>query len=426
MLESQNNLAAGIVFFLCLTVLGVWIVTFSRSQSATRNKVISLFVTALLVRFLSSLLIYEFGFTSIIGDEDSSGYFIGQFYGGTWIGYGYSLFDLPALWLPAFEEHHRGYYYLVGTLYFLTGWTGRLPPAALNCFFGAMTVVMTYKIASSLFSEWTATRVGWLVCLIPSMIIWSCQTLKEPVVIFLETLALYSCIRLRINGFSVKYVLLSVFSIFLLYPFRFYASLVAAIAVFATIMMPEIGKRTKSSWITGILLLIIVVPISISTGMVARTEAQIEEYDVKRVQQFRSDVAVGQGSGVITQYNLSTPSGFTIATIVGALHLLLAPFPWQMGGSLRLVFTFPEMIFWWWLFFFGFIPGIRYVFKWRLFETLPLLIFIILLGFLYSVTFGNVGLVFRQRAQILPLMAIFAIVGLELKQVLKLQRYPLR
>ena len=46
--------------------------------------------------------------------------------------------------------------------------------------------------------------------------------------------------------------------------------------------------------------------------------------------------------------------------------------------------------------------------------------------FLYSVTFGNVGLVFRQRAQILPLMAIFAIVGLELKQVLKLQRYPLR
>ena len=86
MQESQNNLAAGIVFFLCLTVLGVWIVTFSRSQSATRNKVISLFVTAILVRFLSSLLIYEFGFTSIIGDEDSSGYFIGQFYGGTWIG----------------------------------------------------------------------------------------------------------------------------------------------------------------------------------------------------------------------------------------------------------------------------------------------------------------------------------------------------
>jgi len=420
--DSLNNLSAGLVFFLALMILGMWTLTLTRNHTLTKGFQIKLFLSAITIRFMSSLLVYEYGFSSILGDEDSSGYFIGQFYGGTWIGQNKSMMDLPSLWMPAFEEHHRGYYYLVGTLYFITGWTGRLPPAALNCFFGAMTVVLTYRIAASLFSKWTAIRVGWLVSFIPSLIIWSCQTLKEPVVIFLETVALYSCLRLRINGFSIKYILLSVASIFVLYPFRFYASLVAAIAVFVTILLPEIGKRAKSTWISGLILVGLMAPLAISTGMLARTESQIEEYDLKRVQQFRSDISAGQGSGVVSDYNLTTTSGFTLATIIGAVHLLLAPFPWQLGGSLRMIFTFPEMIFWWWLFIFGLIPGLKYVFKYRLFDVFPLLIFTLSLGFLYSITFGNIGLVYRQRAQILPWLIIFAIVGLEFQKVKKIRR----
>ena len=163
-------------------------------------------------------------------------------------------------------------------------------------------------------------------------------------------------------------------------------------------------------------------PLAISTGMLARTESQIEEYDLKRVQQFRSDISAGQGSGVVSDYNLTTTSGFTLATIIGAVHLLLAPFPWQLGGSLRMIFTFPEMIFWWWLFIFGLIPGLKYVFKYRLFDVFPLLIFTLSLGFLYSITFGNIGLVYRQRAQILPWLIIFAIVGLEFQMVKKIRR----
>ena len=68
--------------------------------------------------------------------------------------------------------------------------------AVLNCFFGALTVVFAYRIARTLFSEWVAIRVGWWTCLLPSLIVWSGQTVKEPAVIFLETLALYGCVNL--------------------------------------------------------------------------------------------------------------------------------------------------------------------------------------------------------------------------------------
>lgn len=426
MYNNQSDLIPGLLFFLALLGLGVWMILQTRTHVQTKSHQVRLFVIAMLVRFLGALAIYEFGLSSVIGDEDSSGYFLGRYYGGLWIGQNRSLLDLPSLWIPAFEEHHRGYYYLVGTLFFITGWVGRIPPAALNCFFGAMTVVFTYRIARSLFSNWTAVRVGWLVCFIPSMIIWSCQTLKEPVVIFMETVALYSCVRLRQAGFDLKYILLCIVAMFMLYPFRFYASLVTGLAVFVTFLLPEIGKRTGSTKGAGILIVVLVVPLAISSGLAARSESQIEQFDLDRIQQFRSDIARGQGSGVESGYDMKTTTGFTLATGVGALHLLLAPFPWQLGGSLRLVFTFPEMLLWWWLFFAGFLPGIWYAMKNRLVDVIPALVFIGILGLLYSMTFGNVGLVFRQRAQILPWLLIFTVLGFEIRKLKKMNTFGFR
>ena len=71
-----------------------------------------------------------------------------------------------------------------------------------------MDVVFAYRTARTLFSEGVAVRVGWWTCLFPSMIIWSAQTLKEPVVILLEVIALYSCVQLKRSRYAVRYVAL--------------------------------------------------------------------------------------------------------------------------------------------------------------------------------------------------------------------------
>ena len=93
---------------------------------------------------------------------------------------------------------------------------------------------------------------------------------------------------------------------------------------------------------------------------------------------------------------------------------MLAPFPWQLGGaSLRMLLTLPEMLVWWWLFFWGIVPGFWLAVRRRFGEIQPLLIFIFGLGLLYSLLFGNVGLIVRQRGQLLPWLLIFAMVGLE-------------
>jgi hypothetical protein len=115
---------------------------------------------------------------------------------------------------------------------------------------------------------------------------------------------------------------------------------------------------------------------------------------------------------------MKSPAGFAMGTAYGAAHLMLAPFPWQLGGaSLRMVLTLPELLYWWYLVLFGLLPGVFFVLRKRLADTWVIFLFIGAFGFLYSTMFGNVGLVFRQRAQLLPYLLILAAVGLEMRML---------
>src|SRR5215510_10242871 len=414
-----NELLFGFILILFLAALGVFLIRLTRNHREGLNFQTKLFLSSLAVRFIFSIIIYEFGLVKVLGDEDGSGWFVGVVNMERWTRLHLGIMDLPLVLLQAFYHQNLGYHYMLGGLFFVTGFPGRMPAAALNCFFGAMTVVFTYRLAKSLFSQWSAVRAGWAACFFPSLIIWSAQTVKEPIVIMLEAVALYACVHLKITGFSVRYILLCGAAILLLLPFRFYAAYLAAAAAMIALIIPQLGKRTSSIH-SGILIGLLVIPLAISSGILARSQATIEAFDLERIQRFRRDVSFGSGSGIRSNYDLRTPSGLVLGTAVGAAHLFLAPFPWQLGGgSLRMLGTVPELLVWWWLVFSGLIPGFWYAIKKKFSETQPFLFFIGGLGLLYSMMFGNVGLIVRQRAQLLPWLLIFAMVGLEQRAIKK-------
>jgi len=418
--RPDNDLFFGIIFLLLFAGLGSFLLTLTRKHYQTRNEQIKLFLIALGVRFAASIVVYEMGLIKVLGDEDSGGWLYGVFLANGWDKQQLTLLSLPEMWAGAYTKHHLGFHYLSGLFFFVTGASARMPIAAMNCFFGAMTVVMVYRIAISLFSRWTAVRAGWAACFFPSMIIWSAQTLKEPVVIFLEALALYGCVNLKLSGFSVKYILICVAAIVLLPPFRFYAAYLAAAVAIMALVIPRLGKG-KSSLHSALVVAALIVPLVLSSGYLARNEAAFERFSqVKEIEKFRNNVAKGYGSGVENRYDLNSTTGLAMAIAVGGAHLLLAPFPWQLGGgSLRMLLTLPELVVWWWLVLAGLLPGLWHVCKTRFAEVQPMLFFILGLGLLYSMMFGNVGLVFRQRAQLLPWLLIIAIVGLEQRAVQK-------
>src|SRR5215472_10401712 len=409
---NDIGMVPGTLLFIVLAIFGSMSLFFTWSHRHTVRSQIALFLIAFGTRFAFSIWVYQFGLVNILHDEDSSGWALGIPLQRLWTLQRLSLIDLPYSLLGSFQHEHAGYQYMLAALFYVVNSPTRMVAAVLNCFFGALTVVVTYRIARTLFSEWVAARVGWWTCLLPSLIVWSAQTVKEPVVIFLETLALYGCVNLKRSGFSVRHVGLCALTTILVIPFRFYVAYITAGAIVFSLLLPHLTRR-KMSIASALVVLLLFIPLLLLSGVLIRHEARFDRFDAQFISSYRHGLTVGAGSGVETDYDLRTNEGLAMATLTGGAYLLLAPFPWELDGSLRKMLTTPELFVWWWLFAVGLIPGLWYTIRKRFSDVQPLLFFVGGLGVLYSVTFGNVGLAYRQRAQIVPWLVIIAMVGLE-------------
>lgn len=412
---NDHGIFEGVVLFLLAAMVGAQAVAATADRREEPRLQVRLYLSALALRFAASLAIYEFGLVQVLLDEDASGWHGGVYLYQRWTRQGLGLLDLPTALAGAFGTPTRnlGYQHLLGMLFYVTDLPARLPAAVLDNVAGALTVVLVYRIAALLFSPWVARRVGWWSCLTPSLIVWSAQTLKEPVVILLETLALHACIRLRTTRQRGGIPLVCTAAVVLLVAFRFYAAYLTAAVVVLSLAMPRLRDRRPT---VGLALVIggVLATFLIATGLLAQHQAMLESYDLARLQAVRDYTARTAGSGVLVGYDLRSWPGLVASIAVGAAHLLLAPFPWQLaGGSARMLLTVPDVVVWWWLVFAGLVPGLRAVARQRRGDVLPLLGFVLGMGLLYSLTFSNVGLAYRQRAQLLPWLLIFAMAGLE-------------
>jgi hypothetical protein len=408
------NEVTGFLIGIALLLIGLVIIFWLRAKQPSLKTEVKLFIVAFALRFAISFALYSLNGIKIVGDEDGSGWYAGVLLADRWTNAGMTMLDLPGILMEAFEGVNRGYSYLLGVFCFITNSPYRLPVAALSCFSGAMTVVVIYWIAEETFSTWVAVRAGWWSCVMPSMLIWSAQTLKEPIVILLEVLIAYLGMQLRRKRFRPQHVVVCLCAMGLLVTLRFYAAYLSCITLAVCFALPRV-RRFRLTPRMAFYTALVLVPVLTMSWSLLRNEEKVQEFDGERLNQFKGALASTSNTGVQTGLDdMTTAHGFGIAVLIGGAHLLLAPFPWQWGSaSLRMLMTIPEVIVWWILFFRGVVPGLVFAIRDRFFAVIPLLVIIFGLGLLYSVTFGNIGLVYRQRAQLLPSLLIFAMAGFE-------------
>jgi len=169
---NDIGMVPGTLLVIVLAIFGSMSLFFTWNHRDTVRSQIALFLVSLGMRFAFSTWVYQFGLVKILHDEDSSGWAMGIPLQRLWNLQRLSLLDLPYTLLGAFQGEHYGYRYMLGALFYVVNSPTRMVAAALNCFFGALTVVFAYRIARTLFSEWVAIRVGWWTCLLPSLIVW--------------------------------------------------------------------------------------------------------------------------------------------------------------------------------------------------------------------------------------------------------------
>jgi len=409
-----------------------------------RGILMRLFLGAYALRVLFAIVLYKTGLSATFAGGDDSVWLLGWMNSRFWRGwsvmpitgpYGYPESDFPKSLFDVYTTNLRnnvGYHYFASLFYFLLDVRSQMALAFFNCMAGALTTVMTWKVAREFFSEKASTFAGWAAAVLPALLIWSALTIKESWVILFQIVAFFAVYRCS-RRFNPVYALLVLGLTVLSLGFRFYVAwfMVGSIIIAFACFRSRNPGRTAFTGLVGVVVLFTALS---AAGVVKFDVLSILQSQLKEFNSFRTAVSggltsgpsgsygtSGTGSGVKLDYDVTTPGGAAMMLMVGATYLLLSPFPWQVN-SVRQALALPDVMVWYYLLFCFVLPGIAY--SWRTHKALllSLLAFMLPLILFYSITFGNVGLVYRQRAQLMPFLFVLAAAGYDKRQRLASRR----
>ena len=313
--------------------------------------------------------------------------------------------DFPLPFLPAGKE---GYYYLLAGLYWLFG-AHTVAGLVVNAMFSAALVPLTFDTTRRLFGPAAAARVPALLLVLPSMMLWPSQLIKEAPVLLLIAVAANGAARVteRLSFLPLAAVALSMS---LLLTFRGHVALVLAGGLVAAI---GLGRREVLGGVgTGLVmasLLVVLLSFGVGySGFDAAGNSDLEQANV-----VRRDLAVSGRTGYDADVDISTSKQALSYLPRGLVSFALGPFPWQISGARQLPML-PDMFVWWAL-----VPSL-----WRGFgearrrigrRVLVLVLPALTVACLVSLAIGNFGTLVRERMQVVVLLVPLIALGLSMR-----------
>jgi 4-amino-4-deoxy-L-arabinose transferase-like glycosyltransferase len=301
-----------------------------------------------------------------------------------------------------------GYFYWNAFLFLIFGYAP-LAPKLVNAFVGTASALFCYRLAGELAGRGPAMIAVLLAMFFPSLVLWSTQNLRDPMVL-LVTLALFlSVIRLRTRP-SGRAFFAAILSLALLLLFRDY---MAAMALFGLVGASFISKARglPVNLLIGAALFGLAILAYQQFGLGAEW---VESASFEAISEQRSLLATG-GTAFRPEVDISTPLLGLRYFPVGLAFFLFSPFPWQLGSTLSLL-TLPEQLAWYALLPMVIIGGV-YLVRERYHVFGPILVFLALTTSVYALVEGNAGTAYRHRAQVLVFFLILAAVGITLRRL---------
>jgi 4-amino-4-deoxy-L-arabinose transferase-like glycosyltransferase len=304
----------------------------------------------------------------------------------------------------------NGMFYWVGAIYYLFGHSEYIA-VLIQVSIISLTPLFVYGITQTIFGSRQAARIASaLTAFLPSMVIWSCVLLKDPIVLLLITMTVFYTLKLQ-KEVKIRYIWPTSLAMLLVFPIRGYVFYFVLTSVLGSLLMARFGRKASSAKyfirLAGIAAIIIFL---FMLGFDRIAAQQIDTKLLERIQMSRLDLARNAQSGFDTSADVSTIGGALAFLPKGIAYLLFAPFPWQVSGGSRMYLAMPEVLLWYLAFPFC-LAGIFYTVRRHFREALVVFVFVIQLTVFYSIFIGNVGTAHRQRTQVLGFYLIFTSVG---------------
>ena len=305
-----------------------------------------------------------------------------------------------------------GYFYVNAALFYLFG-DSQMPVKVLNAFIGAFSARYIFLIGFDLFGRAVAHRSALLCEFFPSLVLWSVLNIRDVWVVFLILFISWKSIEV-VRGYSPGALVSVVLAALVLTWFRdylFYVVAIPPVVAFLIGRRSHLGRNFVLAFAAGLGLLLLVQ--HAKAGATA-----VDRMSLEALSRVRQDLATG-GSTLGENVDISTPGRALAYLPTGLAYFLFSPFPWQITSTLKL-FALPEM-----LLIYGLTPamirGIRYTIRTRFREALQILLVTSLLTVSYALGEGNVGTLYRHRAQAISIYLMFAAAGIELRKTRDLQ-----
>lgn len=387
-----------------------------------KGRILALFNVAFLLRIIFSVILYHVSYFITQGPHDVwyqrprlvPGYFIGD-----GMAYGTNGLLMAKYWNAGYApgwEWFRGksisgtvsnYDYFNGHVFHFGGYNP-LTIFFINSLCGALSVVLVYAIAKHLFGRRAALLSGWFAVFCPSLILWSSQNLKEPIVILSSLLTIWSIISIW-NNFRFRYLFTMIASMVVLASIRFFVVPILIFSFFFAIIISVNKANLKAHLFFRVVIAALLIYFG---GNFLRSAIQkmtsIDIFNMEGMCRILSAYRGYRSKGSLSFFSgtdLTTPLKVLFFVPMGFIYVLFSPFPWQIG-SISQVMAVPEMIAWYIL-----IPkmlkGVRIAMRRerRIFVFLCTFS-IIYLGILALIE-GNIGTMFRHRSIVWILYFIF-------------------
>lgn len=370
-----------------------------------------LFVVGLLLRALLATITFVYNLEGFFGGDSITYDKAGDALYSSWFGYP-GINEQMLRYATRDSGSGFGMVYIVAAIYSVVG-QNPFATQLFNSALGAATAVLIYVCAKDIFkNSRVAKNAAILVCIFPSLVLWSSQGLKDGIICFLLALAVNALLSLH-KKFSYIDVVLLLFSLVGIYTLRFYIFFAFLVAILGSFFLS--AQKSVGSIARQVAVMVAITVGLMYLGVLRNAQTNLDKYgNLETLQNSRLDAATSAESGFGQDIDVSTPIGAIQAIPIGLAYLLLAPFPWQVT-NVRQAVTLPEVFIWWSLIPF-FVFGVWYTLKNKLRASISIILLTLLLTVAYSIFQGNVGTAYRMRAQMQIFYFIFIAVGITIWQ----------
>ena len=388
--QSRPRDATAVLWLAGLGLLGYRLVARTGDRDVVRT-----FAIAFLVRAVAVFVLHYVFFLndpSLLGGDDTGYDNSGRALLNFWQGEG----DPPRIGPPS---GIFSYYAINAALLAVAGERSILIPRVVNAFLGALIAVLVHRSATQLFDRRAGRIAGLLAALLPSLIVWSSLNMRDVWAWFGIVVVAHQVIAIERRGFGAALPgLLGGMAILAL--IRSWVVLIVILGLLSGYLLAALRGRARAVAAVGVVLLFGALVLGLGVG-----REYIVRISERGLTGFRAGTTVDQ-SAFAAGVDLSSLGSVLRFLPVGISYMLFGPFPWNVQG-MRQALALPEVLFWYFLLtriVAGAFRGIRA----RPVSAAPLLAICggIFIGL--ALLEGNLGLIYRHRAQAAVVLLIFA------------------